>query len=155
MVRKHTFAADGIGIVSGAVALRGSARVLASPALLGPSGGMADALASGASVLRDVGVQVPPRTLQVFDDSARFLLTKLAGSGFSRLGTRILCRAGPCGGPGERRSGCYNNEKADELRSLASTVVLRARSVPMMVTVLHHACLASLLGGVAAWGGGW
>ncbi len=63
MVRKHTFSADGIGIVSRAVALRGSARVLASPALLGPSGGMADALASGASVLRDVGVQVPPRTL--------------------------------------------------------------------------------------------
>lgn len=33
--------------------------------LFGASGGMADALASGASVLRDVGVQVPLRPLNV------------------------------------------------------------------------------------------
>jgi len=30
------------------------------------SGGMADALASGASVRKDVGVQVPPRAQEVF-----------------------------------------------------------------------------------------
>ena len=33
-----------------------------SPLPVGASGGMADALASGASVRKDVGVQVPPRT---------------------------------------------------------------------------------------------
>jgi hypothetical protein len=33
------------------------------------SGGMADALASGASVRKDVGVQVPPRTQPRGSDS--------------------------------------------------------------------------------------
>ena len=36
---------------------------LVFPSGVSASGGMADALASGASVRKDVGVQVPPRAL--------------------------------------------------------------------------------------------
>jgi len=84
--------------------------VLTSPALLGPSGGMADALASGASVLRDVGVQVPPRTLRVFDDSARVLLRKLGCGGFLRLKLGFWTVLVGAVEPGECRRRRYINE---------------------------------------------
>ena len=44
-----------------------------SPLPVGASGGMADALASGASVRKDVGVQVPPRAPTAGRSTSRFI----------------------------------------------------------------------------------
>ena len=60
LILREVAAVDGIGGPIGKVGERGASRDRL-PRLLGASGGMADALASGASVLRDVGVQVPLR----------------------------------------------------------------------------------------------
>ncbi len=103
---------------------------------------MADALASGASVLRDVGVQVPPRTLQVFDDSARFLLTKLACAD---------CRGLDLGFRVARTTwqwvvvrGClrYSVEEADEPGVVGLFTCVWARSVAAMVRWVSYLVLA-------------
>ncbi len=57
------------------------------------SGGMADALASGASVLRDVGVQVPLRAQRAVHESHRPEVTNSKGfvtSGFSLSGVGVV-----------------------------------------------------------------
>ena len=80
LILREVAAVDGIGGPIGKVGERGASRDRL-PRLLGASGGMADALASGASVLRDVGVQVPLRPQNRAEASHRSRVTRLDCAG--------------------------------------------------------------------------